>query len=240
MKGLGQKVIEQIFPKDCLGCEALGSHLCDGCFLLLQLNNQSSCFDCEKDTMLGSFCSGCAPLHALDRILIAAEYDQPLIHSLIWNLKFAGVKDIAVDLARLTSAYLGQNYILKILNVDSDAMLTPIPLHQSRMEQRGFNQSELIAVELSRLSGLSLNDCLIRTRSTETQLGRGRIQRLKALEGAFRVKTGVVLPKTIILIDDVITTGGTLENAASALKIAGVQRVFGLAVAKRNLKVDIF
>lgn len=235
MNGLTQTIIEQIFPKDCLGCEALGSHLCDDCFLLLQLNVQSTCFDCGKDTMLGGFCDGCAPLHQLDRILIATEYDQPLIHDLVWNMKFAGVKDIAVDLARLTHSYLNQNHVFNILNIDTQTALAPIPLHQSRMDQRGFNQSELIAVELSRLTGLPLNNYLTRVRSTDSQLGRGRMSRLSALEGAFQVISSNNLPKQVILIDDVVTTGGTLESAAVTLKAAGVQKVFGLAVAKRGL-----
>jgi len=238
MQSFGREAIEHLFPKDCLGCEALGSHLCDDCFLLLRLNNQSFCFDCGKETMLGSFCSACAPLHQLDRILIAAEYDQPLIHALIWNLKFAGVKDIAADLARLTNAYLNQNFVLSILNIDRDAALVPIPLYLKRREERGFNQSELIAGELSKLSGLAVNDCLMRSKSTDSQLGRGRQARLSALEGAFKAKLTAKMPKVAIVIDDVVTTGGTLESAASALKAAGVQKVFGLAVAKRDLKVD--
>jgi len=123
-------------------------------------------------------------------------------------------------------------HILK--NRDETRMIA-LPLHKRRRRERGFNQSELLAQTISERLGISLlpGDTLVRIRSTPPQLSmKSRAARLENLRDAFAVQTtNEITGKTILLVDDVSTTGATLNEAARALKAAGAREVWGLVVA---------
>ena len=106
-------------------------------------------------------------------------------------------------------------------------MLVPVPLHRTRLWKRGFNQSALVARALSRRLGIAIDPlALRRIRRTPPLKGMSLLQRRKTDAGAFRVRDrGAVAGKTVILVDDVLTTGSTAEVSARALKLAGAARV---------------
>jgi ComF family protein len=114
--------------------------------------------------------------------------------------------------------------------------IVPVPLHRSREWQRTFDQARLMATHLSALSGLPVKNALHRSRNTIPQTSLSGPARRKNLDGAFRLKAGMDLPKSVLLIDDVITTGATLEACAVLLRRAGVRRIYGLTVARAMLK----
>lgn len=228
------KILDLIFPVECLNCELSGRYLCDRCFDSLKLNETQPCLFCGRETVLKGICSLCALDNPLDGIFIATSYDQSLIQKMIWQLKFNYVQGIGHDVARIIAKYLKKQHILELLAL-KEAEIVPIPLFYKRFRSRGFNQASEIAKELSSLdSRLIFNDCLIRQRNTGSQLGHQKMERQLNVRGAFAVKPGFAAAKSAFLIDDVATTGSTLNEAAAALKDAGVEKVYALVLAKKS------
>ncbi|MFA6553648.1 MAG: hypothetical protein WCT27_04435 [Patescibacteria group bacterium] len=112
-------------------------------------------------------------------------------------------------------------------------ILVPVPLHPRRLRNRGFNQSKLIANELGELLGAKVEDLLVRTRYTESQMSLARHERLQNVIGAFKMKNDFEkMPENVIIIDDVATTLATLHECASVLKSHGAKTVRGFVVAR--------
>ena len=154
-------------------------------------------------------------------------------------LKYRFVKVAAMDIGRMMAVYLEQR--VSLLRVrQADTIITAVPLHPKRLRWRGFNQAELIAENISSKLGLAYqNDILSRTVYKKPQADiKDRNERIKNAENIFHL---VVEPlsadkqlesKTILLIDDVATTGSTLDDAARVLKSAGAKKVIGFVFAR--------
>ena len=130
--------------------------------------------------------------------------------------------------ARLPSLGTTARYMAQLVGEGrTDALLVPVPLHRTRLWARGFNQSALVARELSRRLGIPTDPFVLRRRKRTPPLkGMSQLQRRKAVAGAFRVAPGASLAgRTVILVDDVLTTGSTAESCARTLKRAGATRV---------------
>ncbi len=153
------------------------------------------------------------------------------LRSLIHLLKYDGMEPLARPLAARLAGLLDQAG-----RVD---LLVPVPLHRSRRRSRGFNQSELLAAELSRLSGRPAKAVVLRReRATESQTGLTHRQRRLNVQGAFAVRRPeAVAGQHVALVDDVITTGATAGACARALKQAGAARVVVLALARARLRI---
>ena len=114
----------------------------------------------------------------------------------------------------------------------SGAVLIPVPVASARMRKRGYNQAELLAVSLGKETGIPIDTkTLIRRIDTLPQKKLGNEDRIKNLLKAFAVKEGVAAPKTVILVDDIYTTGSTIEACTRVLKEAGAERVYYTAIA---------
>ena len=164
-------------------------------------------------------------IRSLDRLFAASTYaSTPLLRKAIYTLKYGRIREIARDLAELIARFAPPTEVTR-------PVLCPVPLHWVRRFQRGFNQAELIAGEVGLQRRLSILPLLKRVRPTGTQTLRKREERLTALKAAFRF-VGDVIPKNVILIDDLCTTGATLDECANTLKRAGVERVEGWVVAR--------
>ncbi|HAI98879.1 TPA: ComF family protein [Candidatus Peribacteria bacterium] len=162
-------------------------------------------------------------LKFLDTLRAASAYrDCPLLKKAIQTFKYGRVRSLAGDLAALIDT---------VAPPLKDAVLCPVPLHWTRLVMRGFNQSELLADAVSARRRLPVQKLLKRVRSTGHQALRpGRSERFMAIEGAFRCTTKNV-PACVILIDDLSTTGATLDACAKVLKETGVQKVEAWVVA---------
>ena len=166
-------------------------------------------------------------LVALDALAVWAPvaYEGPA-RALVGALKYRGARDLAGPMA----AWIAGNAPLLLLA--EPARLVPVPLHPSRRRRRGFNQAELIARELARRAGLSVDDCLARRGPAGRQVGRGRAERLEGPHGHIEMRRDRAPPLHVLLVDDVVTTGATLGACAQALRAAGSLRVGAVAFAR--------
>jgi ComF family protein len=163
-------------------------------------------------------------IRSLDRLVAASTYaDSPLLKKAIRTFKYGRIAALDKELAQ---------FLLKALPVleQEQPVLCPVPLHWMRRFQRGFNQSQRLARLLAEARGLAMLPLLRRIRWTGSQALRSRGDRLTAMGGAFRCTTDDP-PSFIVLIDDLSTTGTTLDACARTLKEAGVRRVEGWVVA---------
>jgi ComF family protein len=143
---------------------------------------------------------------------------------LVHALKYQGRRDVARPIAKLAAARFGPGL--------SSGTLVPIPLHPRRERARGYNQSAVLAAAIAEATGARLLPALIRTRSTRSQTKLGRGARAGNVAGAFRLAGEPILePRTVVLVDDVVTTGATLGAAAVALAGTEILQIRALAAA---------
>ena len=149
------------------------------------------------------------------------------VREAVHALKYRGVRAVAPALGEHMARWFEQT------GVRGD-LIVPVPLHKRRLRDRGYNQSSLLARELSKRTGLPVGeDVLERTRDTLPQVSlSSRVERARNVEGSFRC-IGEVAGRKILLVDDVVTTGSTMSACASALSAAGAGSVWGLALARQ-------
>jgi ComF family protein len=167
------------------------------------------------------------PSEFLDGIIICANYEDPGIQKSITAFKFQGLRDLVIPLSTILLYGLNDKAIPK------GAVLIPIPLHRRREKNRGFNQSALLAQELSLRTGLVLDHNLKRIRARRPQHTLNRAERLKNLKGVFAYLPAAA-PEEVLLIDDIATTYATLDAAAEELKKHGTKTVDALVIAKNQ------
>ncbi len=234
---LGRRLLDVLFPPLCIACRApiaAAHNLCAACWRKVGFIERPFCdlcgFPFEFDATLETLCAACqqrAP--AFERARGLMRYDDAS-RDLILALKRADRLDLVPPFARWL-ARVGQDLIAQA------DLIVPVPLHRWRLWQRRFNQSALLAQGLGRLTGKPV-DCLalVRTRPTPSQgeMPSARARR-RNVQGAFRVAEAsaqAIEGRAILLVDDVFTTGATLEACARALKRAGARQVFVLTLAR--------
>lgn len=162
-------------------------------------------------------------IHNLDAIRAGCSYHHsPLLKKAIHTWKYGRVQGLGQHFAKLLLS-------APLPNVPSDTVLCPVPLHWSRNFQRGFNQSDILAAAVSRAKGLPVKQLLSRSRPTGFQSHRSRAERLVSVENAFVCREPA--PRCVILIDDLATTGATLDSCARALKESGARHIEAWVVA---------
>ena len=210
-----RRVIDLLFPRVCDGCGAYGTFLCEPC--LLRIPSATP----PKDSFINA----------------TFDYHDNVLRRVIWRFKYKNAREVA--------RYFGKilyEEIISGLNDDLHTsknetfLLVPIPLHKHRLRERGYNQSELLAQEITKCDTHTLfflaPRALVRTKNTHTQTKKQkRTARFENLRGAFVATPAMVHGKHIILIDDVTTTGATFSEARKALLKAGAKTVRAYAVA---------
>jgi len=222
-------LLDLVLPPRCGGCRAVGSWFCAGCRARVRRLEEPLCRRCGVE--LESFRDGCGcrtHLKALDRLRSAAAYEGP-VEEAIRRFKYQGWRHLAKPLALLVAERLGAEGV-------PSGLALGVPLHPARQRQRGFNQAELLARELRDALGLAEPPgLLLRTRATPPQVGQDRLWRLSNVNGAFHWRGGNLAGRPIVLVDDVATTGATLDACASALRAGGSGSVMGVSVARVNV-----
>ncbi len=226
-------ILDCLFPQICASClmdldksekqnnickkcasriEIFDSFLCGVCRSRLPDNKKT----CHKDAkyILGS----------------ASNFDNQIVQKIIKNLKYEKRSENSKALA-----YLLQSFIIRSNFNFQDFILIPIPIHKNKEKLRGFNQTELIADELSKLIGVKvLKNILFKVRDTDSQT---KMEDYKSreinIENSFSIKSNdLIKDKNIIILDDVTTSGATLKETSRVLKKSGVKKIIALVVAK--------
>ena len=218
--------LDLFFPLQCVGCGREGSLLCASCCRTLRRIEAPFCQRCGTPLAGRNRCATCT-IHPLTIDGIRSVYlFEGTIRRAIHALKYRHLKAMAVPLGQTLANYLRASHL------PAD-VISPVPLHRKRLRARGYNQAGLLAAELSRQTGLPLaEEWLVRRRDTAAQSRTlTAAERRRNVHEAFAC-TRELDGERVLLIDDVWTTGATLDACASALRAAGADSVWGLTVAR--------
>lgn len=233
--------LDLFFPKFCFGCGRENTYLCNDCKSLLEIAEYDYCL-CETNptrllspTQVGK-CQRCQD-RKLSGLYFALSYkEKSLTRKLIHNFKYKPyVKDLAETLANL----LIEHFILTKKNTNDvweSSILLPIPLDNKKLKSRGYNQSEKLCKELSKILKIPvISNCLIKIKETRPQMTLNKTEREKNLKNAFTLKNAKALKnKKVFLVDDVYTTGSTMQECARILKASGIKQVWGICIAREG------
>ncbi len=226
-----EKILEIFLPTFCVSCGRLGRSFCSNCFEKLKTYPAKYCFYCKKPSFLGFTHPRCRKKSSLDGVFSLFYYNEPL-RKLLKAVKYRRAHKVFKDFLNSLPEEDWQR-AGEFFRLVKGAILVPIPLHRERLLDRGFNQAEILASFLELKFGLFKKDLLLRKKDNPPQAFiRGKLKRYHNTRGLFEVKDEVEIPKRIILVDDVVTTGKTLEAAVFALRKKGALKIFGFTLAK--------
>lgn len=214
-----ERLIQNFAPHYCLGCDAVGSILCATCVAAIP-RMPERCYKCARPTMGALTCGPCSRTSALSRLIAVTPYEGTA-RELIQTLKFGRARAAARTIAELMA---------QCWDFDAD-LLVHAPTVPARVRARGYDQAKLIAEHLSRRVSDRSASVFVRI-GRERQLGKSRHDRLQQAGSFFALpRPDRVAGKRIVLIDDVVTTGATLESAALLCRNAGAERVEAMVFA---------
>ncbi|MCR5687563.1 MAG: ComF family protein [Lachnospiraceae bacterium] len=229
-------VADVVYPRICPVCNGIvsrfGADICPECVRKLTPVEAPSCGKCGKPVDAGGLCEDCGRIaHVYDRGCAALVYDEYISKS-IYRFKYNGKREFSAFYGRIMAERCGD----AIRSWKPDAIV-PVPVHKSKLQKRGYNQAELIARELSGRLKIPVDTALVERRAaTKVQKELGAGARQKNLKGAFKVTQNAVKLKTVLIVDDIYTTGATVDAVAGCLKGAGVGRVYyaSLCIGRGN------
>lgn len=221
------RAVDYVYPPVCAACGVANYRLCPACLDQIHLINYKFCAFCGKRIHGSqSVCKECAqtPVH-FDAATAWGEYSGVLrdaIHALKYKTDL-GLGDLFAD------------YLIKvILDIKWEFdYVVPVPLSKQRMKERAYNQSVLLSRPIAQFFGLPHSmSALNRIKETGSQIQRGKIDRNLALENAFWGNPAKLKGRKVLLVDDIITTGATINHCSAALRKAGAEKVYAISIAK--------
>lgn len=224
---LQEKVVDFFFPRHCISCGRVGDFLCAYCCQKLPRLLPPLCQRCGKPESSGGLCATCWRQHTdIDGIRSVFRFEG-VIRQAVHELKYRNLKAMSGRLASFLAIYIRNN------RVDGE-VLVPVPLHSKRLRERGYNQSSLLATELGKLIAMPvIEDSLYRSKDSLPQARTTTVEaRRRNVRKAFVCRGEKLRGSSVILIDDVCTSGATLEACAEASVAGGAISVWGLTLAR--------
>ncbi len=218
-------IVNLIFPPRCVGCRGRGAWLCRACQSGLSHLPAEHCPICARPRGAAAVCEPCLrEPPEFDRLLCAFIFEGAMRH-VIHQLKYRGARYLAEPLAQLM--------LDEVEPITPPDVVVPVPLHPARHAWRGYNQSALLADVIGESIGVPVREsCLRRIRDTPAQVSLSGPERWLNVRGAFEATPEFLRGRSVLLIDDVATTGSTLRAASLALKNAGATRVDAMVLAR--------
>lgn len=235
VRGAADTLWDLLYPARCPVCDEVLPYAADGicapCRARIRTVRDAYCVKCGKPLQEGQtvYCHDCKErAHSFTRGRSVFFYED--VRESIYRFKYEGRQAYASFYADETVRALGE----EIRSWRADALI-PIPLHKAKMRKRGYNQAALFAEALSERLGIQvLEKALVRERNTVPQKGLNREERQKNLKKAFKFIQNDVKLKTIILIDDIYTTGSTADAVSALLKQVGISDIYIITLASGN------
>ena len=223
---LWHSLLSALYPARCGGCGAIGSSWCETCQSGLLPVCAPMCAKCGEPNIPQRLCAKCREHPLQIDFIRSVVIFQGTLRQAVHRFKYQRLS----SLADLFGGWLGDYWIENELHADR---IMPVPLHPARERERGYNQSGLLARRLSKRVGVPVAESgLQRIRATAVQMELDAAQRRLNVAGAFACLDSAVRQKRVAVIDDVCTTGATLDACAAALLQAGAASVFGLTLAR--------
>jgi competence protein ComFC len=227
IKTLGRFAADLVFPISCVVCGRGDKFLCVDCQSKLTRLDRQLCIVCKKPAPYGKTHPQCVTRNTLDGIISALAYTDPRTKKIIQTFKYKFIYDLAPPLAEMIVQAIAN---VGIAGYFEDFIIIPVPLHKRRLSWRGFNQAELLAEALGKNLNIPVDkDLVVRSKFTTPQTELKAEQRKTNIENAFEIKkssTGKYL-----LVDDVVTTGSTLNEIAKLLKKNGAAEIWATTIA---------
>lgn len=226
-----QRMLRQIYPDRCPVCDRVlyDSRICPACRWKLKYVRQPVCYSCGKplQNAVQEYCRDCASGHHAFRRGRAVFVYQGAVRGILYRYKYSNRRDYTEFLAQ-EAAGLYRDWILR----QGIEAVVPIPLSRKRQRMRGYNQAEIFAERLAQLCGLPFSAKMLRRiRNTAPQKQLSAEERKNNLKNAFKIEENVVNLKRVLLVDDIYTTGSTIDAAALVLKQSGIEDVFFLCIS---------
>jgi competence protein ComFC len=223
--------LDLIFPPECPGCKTIGSRWCAECRDSIQILPEPVCQICGEPGISPSICGDCLDYPPAFDSLRSATLFEGKIREALHRLKYN--RDIG--LGEVLASHLVTEYQKQEWYVD---VVVSVPLSQKRLRMRGYNQAEVLARPFAGLIHKPYSNQIIkRVVDTRSQIDLSAEERRKNVSGAFYANIMHIDQKSVIIIDDVSTTGSTISECALALKQAGAKKVYALTLARAPLKV---
>ncbi|MBT6691140.1 ComF family protein [Candidatus Parcubacteria bacterium] len=218
VKKILNNLFDFIWPQFCLGCNREGSLCCGYCLNDILLVEPKKITWPDSDD------------HYFDACFVCCEYQNKLVQKIVKQFKYSYLENLSTILVNILEKQA------RHLALGRNTIITNVPLHPRKQKQRGFDQTEILAKQLARQLNLSYSPLLKRTKATKTQAQLSKIDRQKNVSGVFKAlhtaSANSGRGTEILLIDDITTTGSTLNQAAKALKDADYQKITCLVLAK--------
>ncbi len=235
LKSIGDFFLDILSPKNCLGCGEEGKYICRRCQTFLG-EAPLVCPVCGKGSFSGQKHIDCPSRYKLDGLVAIWEYEG-LTKTIVHNIKYRKLRAAIPEFMKLsleTMAKDRERFASFFSYLFSEKpSITFIPLSSGKKRERKFNQSELMAREFGKITGLEIIPLLKKVKETESQTKLKKEERLKNVKGVFALKENSLgVPKNLVLIDDVWTTGATMKEAGKILKQSGAKRVWGFTFAR--------